>query len=57
MKDAVVEYKIVMKKVDLNFDGDYYDNLIFGEPLTPASEDLIGFEQHNPIGTPRATAE
>ena len=34
MKDAVIEYKMVVKKVDPNFDGDYCDNLIFGKPLT-----------------------
>ena len=57
MKDAMAEYKITLKKVDPNFDGDYYDNLIFGEPLTPAPEDPIGLKQLDPIGTLGATAE
>ena len=57
MKDAVAEYKIVVKKVDPKFDGDYYENLIFGEPLTPAPKDPIRFEQLDPIGTPGAIAE
>ena len=48
MKDAVAEYKIAVKKVDLNFDGDYYDNFIFGEPLTPAPKDPISFKQLDP---------
>ena len=57
MKDALDEYKMAIKKVDPNFDGDYYDNLIFCEPLTPALEDPVGFEQLDPIGTPGATTE
>ena len=57
MKDAMVEYKIAMKKANLNFDSDYYDNLIFGEPLTTAPEDPSRFEQLDPIGTIEATAE
>ena len=32
MRDAVGEYKMAVKKVDPNFDIDYYDNLILGEP-------------------------
>ena len=48
---------MAIKKVDPNFDDDYYDNLIFGEPLTPTPEDPIRFEQLDPIGTPRAIAE
>ena len=48
---------MVVKKVDPNFDGDYYDNLIFGEPLTPVPEDPVGFEQLDPIETPWAAAE
>ena len=57
MKDAVDEYKMAVKKVDPNFDGDYYDNLIFPEPLTPASECPVGFEQLDPIGTLGAATE
>ena len=29
MRDAVAEYKMVVKKVDPTLDSDYYDNLIF----------------------------
>ena len=57
MRDAMDEYKMSIKKVDPTFDGDYYDNLIFGEPSTPAPEDPIGFKQLDPIGTPGAAAE
>ena len=32
MRDAVAEYKEDVKKVDPNFDVDYYDMLILGEP-------------------------
>ena len=32
---------MAIKKVDPNFDGDYYDNLIFGEPLTLVPEGSI----------------
>ena len=41
MRDAVNEYKESIKKVDPTFDGDYYDRLISGEPLTPALEDSV----------------
>ena len=34
MRDAVVEYKEALKQVDPNFNGDYYDRLILGEPQT-----------------------
>ena len=57
MRDAVDKYKMAIKKVDPNFDGDYYDNLIFGKPSTPAPEDPIGFKQLDPIGTLGAAAE
>ena len=57
MRDAVDEYKMAIKKVDPNFDDDYYDNLIFGEPLTHALEDPVGFDQLDPIGTSGAAAE
>ena len=57
MRDAMAEYKIAVKKVDPNFDGNYIDSLILGEPQTHALEDLIGFDHLDPIGTPRVTAE
>ena len=41
MRDAVNEYKESIKKVDPTFDGDYYDRLISGEPLTPALEHSV----------------
>ena len=52
MRDAVTEYKEVVKQVDPNFDGDYYNRVILGEPQTPAPEDPFGFEQLDPIGMP-----
>ena len=39
MRDAVNEYKAFIKKVNLTFDGDSYDRLIFGELATLAPED------------------
>ena len=57
MRDTVGEYKMAVKKVDPNFDLDYYDNLILGEPQTPAPEDSVGFENLDPIGTPKAHTE
>ena len=57
MRDAIAEYKMALKKADPNFDSDYYDDLILGEPLTPAPKDPIGFDQLDPIGTPGAAAE
>ena len=57
MRDAVVEYKIAMKRVDPNFDGDNIDSLILGEPQTLTPEDLVGFEQLDPIGTHGNAAE
>ena len=44
MRDAVVEYKMAVKRVDPNFDGNYIDSLILGEPKTPAPEHRVGFE-------------
>ena len=41
MRDVVNQYKESIKKVDPTFDGDYYDSLISGEPLTPAPEELV----------------
>ena len=35
----------------------HYDNLILGEPQTPAPEDPVGLENLDPIGTPGADAE
>ena len=52
MKDAMVEYKESSKWVDPNFDTDHHDRLILGDPQTPASEDSVGFNQIDPIGTP-----
>ena len=49
MRDAVDEYKMAIKKIDTNFDGDYYDRLFFGEPLIPTPDD--------PIKTPWDAAE
>ena len=46
-----------MKKVDPNFNGDCIDSFILGEPQTPTPEDPVGFDQLDPIGTPRAIAE
>ena len=57
IRDVVDEYKMAIKKVDPTFDGDLYNSLIFGEPSTPASEEPIGFEQLDPIGTPGAAVE
>ena len=53
MRDAVTEYKITVKKVDPNFDCEYIDDLILSDPQTPAPEDPVGFNQLDPIGTPR----
>ena len=36
MRDAMVEYNMVVKRVDPNFDGDYIDSIILDEPQTPA---------------------
>ena len=52
MRDATKEYKESLKWVDLSFNADYYDRLILGEPQTLASEDPVGFDQLDPIGTP-----
>ena len=43
IRDAIEEYKMVVKKVDPFFDADYYDNLILGEPQTPTPDDSVGF--------------
>ena len=56
-RDMMDEYKMAIKKVDPSFDGDHYDNLIFGESSTSGPKDLVGFEQLDPIGTPGAAAE
>ena len=56
MGDVVTEYKEVVKQVDPNFDGDYYDMLILDEPQTLAPEDPIRFEQLDLIGTPWTAA-
>ena len=57
MMDAVAKYKVALKKADPNFDNDYYESLILGEPLTPVPEDPVGFDQLDPIGTPGVAAE
>ena len=57
MRDVVAEYKMVVKRVDPNFNGDYIDNLILGEPQTPAPEDPVGFKQLDLIETPGNAAE
>ena len=58
MRDATKEYKASLKKVNLDFDVEYYDKLILraNEPQTPAPKDPVGFDQLNPIGTPGTTA-
>ena len=48
---------MVVKKVNPTFDNDYYDNLIFSEPLIPMPEDPVAFEHLDSIGTPGAAAE
>ena len=54
MKDATEEYKASLKRVNPNFDAEYYDNLILEqeELQTPVPEDPIGFNQLDPIRTP-----
>ena len=58
MQDAIEEYKAQLKKVNPDFDTEHYDRLILEleEPQTPASEDLVGFNQLDPIETPRNAA-
>ena len=41
IRDTVNEYKASIKKVDLTFNGDYYDRLISGELATPAPKDSV----------------
>ena len=57
MRDVVTEYREAVKKVDSNFDDDYYNRLILGEPQTPAPKDSVGFEQLDPIGMPGTGAK
>ena len=57
MRDAIAKYKITVKKVDPNFDGDYIDSLILGEPQIPTPEDPVGFDQLDPIRTPGVAVE
>ena len=57
MMDAVAKYKVALKKADPNFDNDYYESFILEEPLTPAPEDPVGFDQLDPIETSGAAAE
>ena len=58
MRDATEEYKAQLKKVNPDFDAEYYDKLILeaDEPQTPALEDLVGFDQLVLIRTPGTTA-
>ena len=56
IRDATMEYKESLKRVDPSFDADHYDRLILCEPQTPTSEDLVGFDQLDPIGTPGTAA-
>ena len=55
MNYAFEEYKASLKRVDPNFDAEYYDDLILqqalGELQTPITEDLVGFDHLDPIGT------
>ena len=55
MRDDITKYKEALKRVDSNFDGDYYDKLILSEPQTLAPRDPDGFEQLDLIGTPGTT--
>ena len=58
IRDATEEYKESIKKVNPDFDADYYDILILepGEPQTPAPKDPASFDQLDPIWTPGTTA-
>ena len=53
IRDATEKYKTSLKRVNPDFDAEYYDRLILEveKPQTPAPEDLVGFDQLNPIGT------
>ena len=51
MRDATMEYKESLKRVDLSFNADHYDRLILGELQTLTPEDSVGFDQLDPIGT------
>ena len=57
-QDATKEYKAQLKKVNSDFDVEHYDRLILAleEAHTPAPEDLVGFNQLDPIGTKRNAA-
>ena len=58
IRDTTEEYKESLKKVNPDFDADYYDKLILeaGEPQTPAPKDPVRFNQLNLTGTPGITA-
>ena len=58
MRDATKEYKAQLKKVNPDFDAEHYDRLILkaDEPQTPTSEDPVGFDQLDSIGTPGTAA-
>ena len=52
LNDTTEEYKASLR-MDPNFDAEHYDRLILEleEPQTLAPEDLVGFDQLDPIGT------
>ena len=58
MRDATEEYKASLKKVNPDFDTEYYDRLILEacEPPTPSLEDQVVFDQLDPIEIPRTAA-
>ena len=55
MQDAIEEYKVLLKRVNPDFDVEHYDRLILEleEPQTAAPKDPVGFDQLDPNGTPR----
>ena len=58
IRDATKEYKAQLKRVNPDFDAVHYNRLILEAdvPQTPTLEDPVGFDQLDPIGTPRTTA-
>ena len=59
MRGATKEYKSSLKKVNPDFDAEYYDRLILRaeEPQTPAPKDPVGFDQLHPIRIPETAAD
>ena len=53
INDATEEFKALLRRVNPDFDAEHYDKLILEleEPQTLAHEDLVGFDQLDPIGT------